>query len=656
MMKRIILAGFITSIVFTSAHAQQIFTYGNNSVSEAEFLKVYKKNNVAQKIDYSEKALREYVDLYSLFKMKVAQANRLQLDTTESVANEIGNYRKQLAKSFLTDDEMVGRLVQEAYNRSKEEVRVAHILLLAKPGVDTIAQKKTIDSLYNLLSKGKADFASLAKAYSEDKGSKDNGGDIGYFSSLQTVYAFENAAYNTQVGKISAPFRTSFGYHLVKVIDKRPSRGQLRVAQILISTPKSSGEIGISTANAKIDLIQKELKNGASFESLVEKYSEDKFTKESKGEMPVFGVGRMVAPFEEAAYGLKNVGDISKPVQTEFGFHIIKLLEKIASKPFDSVKKELKAKVDNDSRAQQARDMYFEKVKQSNGFRENPKSWESFVAQIRNIADTGKEAGTFSTQTFANGANNALFVLNNKNYTQNDFINFASNTTRGRIMSQGPKDVIFRELYNMYLNNVVTDFQERKLIEENPEFKSLMQEYKDGIMLFELMDRNVWGKASKDSVGLKAFYETQKDKYQWEPGFKGSVYTFKNEAALKEGLRLLAKKGMTNEDLVKAMNSEQNRDAVNIQIGRYEFNKFTDVPESKIVAGKTSEAVQKQDKSYIVVKADEVYKQKTNKSFTDARGYIVAAYQDKLEKDWNAELRAMYPVTTNEEVLKKLIK
>ena len=655
-MKKIILTGILASAFFGSSKAQTIFTYGNNSVSESEFMRVYKKNNAAQKVDYSEKALREYVDLYSLFKMKVTEANKQHLDTSASVASEIDNYRRQLSKNFLTDEEMVGKLVQEAYDRSKQELRVAHILLLTKPGKDTVAMRKTIDSIYTAATKGKVDFGALAKELSEDNGSKKNGGDIGYFSALQTVYGFENAAYGTPVGKVSEPFRTNFGYHIVKVLDKRAARGQVKVAQILISTPKSATDAMIAAAKLKMDTVQKELKNGASFESLVTKYSEDKFSKDSKGELPVFGVGRMVPAFEDAAFGLKNPGDVSKPIQTEYGIHIIKLLEKYDVKPFEAVQKEFKTKVDNDSRAQQARDMYFLKVKTTNGFKENPKAWESIVSQLKNIADTGKDAGQFTTSTFMNGANNTMFSLAGKNYTQNDFINYAGATTRGRIMSQGGKDVVFKELYGMYQTKVVNDFQEHKLIEENPEFKSLMQEYKDGIMLFELMDRNVWGKASKDTVGLKAFYETQKDKYQWEPGFKGSVYTFKDEAALKEGLKLLAKKGMSNEELVKTMNNEAKRDAVSVQIGRYEFSKFTDVPQNKIVVGKASEGVKKADNSYTVVKADEIFKQKETKAFADARGYIVSGYQDKLEKDWNTALRAQYPVTVNEEELKKLVK
>lgn len=654
-MKKFLLAAIISGTSLGNTYAQTLFTYGNNPVTESEFMKVYKKNNAAQKIDYSEQALREYVDLYSLFRMKVKEANDMQIDTSVAVSGEIDNYRRQLAKSFLTDNEMIDRLVKEAYERSKYEVRVAHILLLTNPASDTTALRKQIDSLYEALSKGKADFAAAAKEFSGDGGSKNNGGDIGYISSLQTVYAFENAAFNTPVGKISAPFRTNFGYHIVKVIDKRPARGELKVAQVLIATPKSAGDAGIAAAKLKLDSVQNDLKKGVSFDKVVEKYSDDKFSKDKNGELPVFGVGRMVPAFDEAAFALKKPGDISKPIQTEYGFHVIKLIEKYPVKPFDSVRKELKSKVDNDSRAQQARDLYFQNVRVTNGFKENPAAWASFAAQIKNIADTGAKAGTFSTKTFSSGGSNTLFSLTGKNYTQDDFVAYAVATTRGNITVGSSKENVLRELYSMYQSKVVNDFQEHKLVDENPEFRSLLQEYKDGIMLFELMDRNVWGKASKDTLGLKAFYETKKNNYMWEPGFRGSVYTFKNEAAMKEGLKLLAKKDLKNEELVKALNTGQNLDAVTIQIGRYEFSKFNEVPQNKIVAGKTSEGIKKADGTYVVVKADEVHTQPVAKSFTEARGYIISAYQDKLEKDWNNELRSKYPVKVNEAEFKKLV-
>lgn len=653
-MKKFLLTGTLLAALYGNSSAQSLFTFGDNPVSGEEFLRVYRKNN-ASKADYSEAALRDYIDLYSLFRMKVKEAELQHMDTSAAVAAEITNYRKQLAKGYLTDELMVNRLVQEAYDRTKEELHVAHILFASGPGVDTAVLRKRMDSVYAQISSGKADFAAVAKAMSDDRGSKANGGDIGYFTGLQTVYAFETVAYNTPAGKISAPFKTSFGYHMLKVLDRRPARGTMKLAQILIATPKSAGDSGLLAAQKKAEVIFKEIKKGTPFVDLVERYSDDKYSKDKGGELPIYGAGNTVAALDEAIFALKKPGDVTPALKTEYGLHIIKLLERYPPKPFDSVKKELKTKVENDSRAQQAREAYFAKVREANGFKTNPANLELIKSQLGSIADTGKDAGVFSRANFPKGGKNVLFTLAGNSYTQDDFISYAVGITRGKIAPGDLKASVFQELYHMYETQVVTDFQERKLVETNPDFKSLMQEYRDGIMLFELMDRNVWGKAAKDTVGLKMFHETQKDKYVWQPGFKGIVYTFRDEAAMKEGLKLLAKKNMSNEELTKTMNTANTPDAVSIQAGRFEFTKYPDIPASKLVAGKISEPIKKGD-NYLVAKADEVFPQSVVKSFNEARGYVVSAYQDKLEKDWNAQLRAKYPVKINETELKKIVK
>lgn len=654
-MKKILLSGLILSTCTSLSYSQNIFTYGNNPVSSSEFIKVYQKNNATQNLSYSDKALRDYIDLYSLFKMKVTEANAMHLDTSESVAREIDSYRKQLAKSYLTDEELSAKLISEAYERSKNDLRVAHILLLIKPQSDTVLLKKRIDSIYTQIIKGKADFAAMAKTFSEDKGSAENGGDLGYFSALQTVYAFENMAYNTPVGKVSQPFKTSFGYHILKVLDKRPSRGQVHVAQIMIATPKATGLEGEERAKRIADTVQRALKAGASFDSLVLKYSDDRFSKDKHGELEPFGVGKMVPAFENAAFALNKPGEISKTVKTDYGFHIIKLIEKIPIKPFDQVKKEIKVKVENDSRGQNARDLYFERIKSNNGFKEYPENWKSLVKLLNQIEDTGAKAGVFTPEMFSTGGSNKLFSLAGHDFTQNDFLNFAGNTTRGKVMVKGDKEPIFRQMFQIYQSNIVQDFQEHQLIDKNPEFKNLMQEYKDGIMLFDLMDKKVWGRASQDSVGLKAYYDAHKSNYMWEPGFEGQVYTFKNQETLNKAEKLFAKKNTNTESILKTINTEEQPDAVQVSQGTYEFSKFSEMPASKIVEGKYSSAQKVKDK-FVVVFASKVWNKSIQKDFKDARGYVVSAYQDQLEKDWNASLRTKYPVTINEAELKKLVK
>ncbi|MBS1586890.1 MAG: peptidylprolyl isomerase [Bacteroidetes bacterium] len=651
-MRKLALTCLAAGLLVTSTSAQTLFSYGGNPVSKEEFLRVYEKNSLNKKPDFSEPALREYLDLYSLFRMKVREADIQHLDTLPAIGRELDNYRKQLAKNYLTDDEVTNKLIKEAYDRMKEEVHVQHILIMSPVGTDTMIAYKKIDSIYKALQKG-ANFAETAKAVTEDKGTKDAGGDLGFVTAMQTVYPFENNMYSTPVGKISAPFRTQFGYHIVKVIERRPARGEVKVAHIMAATPKSRGEFGEKAARMRIDSAARELRAGVPWDKVVEKYSEDKFSKENKGELAPISVGRVAPAFEEAAFALKKPGDISEPIRTEYGFHIIKLIEKYPMKPFDSLKTSLKKKVENDSRAQTARDIFFTKIKERNGFKEYKPALEAVLDKVAKIPDTGKGANTFNPEDYKS-MQQPVFVLAGKNYTQSDLAAFAYSLTHGRL--NGPKRATFTDIYKLYVNNVVNDFEEHKLVEENPDFKHLMEEYRDGIMLFELMDRNVWGKASRDTTGLQAFYDTHKSKYMWEPGFVGSVYKFKNDSSLKEGLKLLNDKSNKDEDLIKKLNSDTHPEQVTVQHGHYEFSKFKDVPEASIVKGKVTTAVKNADGSYTVVRAEDVFKTPTQKSLDDARGYVVAEYQDYLEKQWNEQMRTKYHVSVNEDVFKSMVR
>ncbi|HRO42897.1 MAG TPA: peptidylprolyl isomerase [Flavipsychrobacter sp.] len=653
-MRKLVLTIAASGLVITSGWGQTLFTYGSNPVTKQEFLRNYQKNALNKKPDFSEAALREYLDLYSLFRMKVKEAELQHMDTIPSIQRELDNYRKQLAKNYLTDAQVTNRLYREAYDRMKEERKVAHILLMAPAnmgGEDTLKLFKRMDSIYTAITKKKADFGALASQYSEDRGSKERGGEIGFMTSLQTLYPFENAVYTTDIGKVSTPFRTQLGYHIVKVLEKRPARGEVQVAQILVSTPKSRGDEGVEAARKRVDSIQNDLKKGVDFSKLVTKYSDDKFTVNDGGVMEPFGVGRMIPAFEDAAFALKKPGDVSAPIQTEYGFHIIKLVQKNPLQPYDTLLSQIKRQVENDSRAQIARELYFEKVKQTNGYKEYPAQLEEVVKRMAAVPDTGENANTFKTSDFKD-LNKTLFTLGGNNYTQHDFISFAENLTRGRLMGQ--KQVVVRDIYKLYTDRIINDFQEQKLVRENDDFRNLMQEYRDGIMLFELMDKNVWGKAGRDSAGLAAFFESTKGKYQWEPGFTGVVYRFKDETALNKGLKLLnAKKPDADEKIMEELNKDG--EALSVQQGRYEFSRMPSIAKDKLVKGKLSLPFRNEDGSFLVVKANQIYNSTQQKSLDDARGYVVAEYQDYLEKKWNEQLRSKYPLKVEDNILRAMV-
>jgi peptidyl-prolyl cis-trans isomerase SurA len=656
-MHKLVLSCLLAGMATATVQAQTLFTYGGTPVTKQEFLRVYEKNNVKQKTDFSEPALREYLDLYSLFKMKVAEADAMHLDTVASIEAELNNYRRQLARNYLTDKEVTERLIKEAYDRMKEDVHVAHILIAVSPGAppaDTARAYSKIDSIYNAITKGKADFSRLASQFSDDRGTRERGGDIGFMTALQTVYPFENAAYITPVGKVSKPFRTQFGYHIVKVLARRPARGEVQVAQILLTTPKSKGEEGIAFARRQADTVERLLRQGISFDTLVSRYSEDKLSIAQHGVLAPFGAGRMVPAFEEAAFGLKKPGDVSAPIQTEYGFHIIRLISKSPLQPFDSLRQEIAHRVENDSRSQIAHDEFLAKMKRQNGFKEFPAAYDALVARMRQLPDTGAQAHSFLAENFRD-MNQPLFELGGRKYMQSDFMRFAQNVTGARI--NGPKEPVLSDVYKVYVDRTVNDYEEHRLAETNPDFRNLMEEYRDGIMLFDLMDRNVWTKASRDTVGLKAYYEAHKDKWQWEPGFKGTVYRFKNEESLKKGMAALKKNpDAKDEELYRAVNTESEADAISIQHGRYEFAHFTEVPQSDISAGRLSAPAREASGGYTVVRADKVFNQPEPKTLDEARGYVVAEYQDALEKSWNARLRAKYPMKVDETVFRSMVK
>ena len=652
-MRKLVLTCLTTGICALSGYAQTLFTYGTHSVSKDDFLRVYKKNSINKKPDMSDTALKSYLDLYALFRMKVAEADKQSLDTVQSIGHELDNYRKQLAKTYLTDDQVTNKLIREAYDRMKENIHVAHIVVSCTPGADTTGPSRKIDSIYHVIENKQSNFETMALWCSDDKGSKDNGGDLGYFTALQTVYPFENAMYSTPVGKVSTRFRTQFGYHIIKVLDKRPDIGTAKVAQIMIQVPKSKGEAGIEAGRKRADSVKAMLKSGVPFAELVKNYSDDQFSVNDSGVLKPFGVGKMVPAFEKAAFALKKPGDVSEPIQTEYGFHIIKLISKTTLAPYDTLYPQLKRRVEGDSRAQTAKDRFFDKIKEKNGFKQYNDAVNEVINKLSAIPDTGKDAKTIKPDDYK-GMTKPVFTLAGKNYLQVDYVKFMESLSRGKI--NGPKNAVLHDGYNMYVNNVVNDFEEHKLVEENPEFKNLMEEYRDGIMLFELMDRNVWSRAAHDSEGLKAFYEQHKAKYMWDAGFEGSVYKFKNKAAYDTGMIMLKAGNIKDEDFAKEMNTQNNPDRVNIQRGRYEFSRFKDATLAELTADKMKIMPSAATGQYTVIVAREVFPSKKQKTLDEARGYVVAEYQDTLEKQWNDKMRKDYPMKLNDKVFASMVK
>jgi len=648
------LASIIALIIFIGANAQnknaELFSVGNRSVSSSEFLHMYTKNQLNKKVDYSKEALNEYLDLYSLFKMKVSQAYDIHLDTVPSVRREIDSYKKQLSKNYLTNRTAKDNLTKEAYERKKKDVKVAHILLSLKPNTkDTIFARKTIDSIYTQIKKGKITFEKAAQLFSNDKQSAVNGGSIGYITALQVVYPFENAAYNTRKGEITKPFRTVYGYHILKKINERPARGQIQVAQIMTEVRKSSGPEGKVAARKKIDSAYTALKNGASWEEVEGKYNEDRFTKNTGGVMPVFGVGKMVANFEDAAFAIEKRGDFSKVVETANGYHIISLMKKIPLKSYDESKPVIERLIQRDGRIKVAQDAFLEQLKKKLNYQQDDKA---LMELIRAIPDSNLRNGKFEPLNYRK-MSKTIFTMDKTTFTQADFANYIKVYTKGRIY--GAKENALTSLLNNYSQKVLTDYEESQLEKTNPEYKNILQEYREGILIFELTKRNVWDKAPRDTTGLKQFYEANKSKYMWKPAVSGQLYTAKKKDAIMKLLKELnSEKEMTISEITKNVNGDGPQDKLSVEEGKFEQSRFSFT--KPLVAGKYMPYFKNSDGSYSLLVVDEVFNSPTQKTLKEAKGYVVSDYQDELEKAWKEELRAKYPLKVNKKVFNSMIK
>jgi peptidyl-prolyl cis-trans isomerase SurA len=653
-MKQFFISVFLLHLFGTIALAQPktsdplLFIVGDIKVGKAEFLRMYTKNINNQKPDYSEKALREYLTLYSRFKMKVAEAEKMQLDTMPTIQGELGGYKKQLSKTYLTDKEVTDKLTKEAYDRMKKDVRVSHILVSIPRGSDdTLAALRKIDSIYQAVQSG-TDFATIAKTASEDKQSASNGGDIGFITALQLIYPFENAAYETPVGAVSKPFRTLFGYHIVKRTDERAARGEIQVSQIMVGIQKSAGKEGELAAKARIDSVSSLLKQGQSFESLVAKYSDDKFSKNSDGKLAIFGVGQMVPAFEDAAFALKNPGDISNPVRTEFGYHIIKLEKKIPLRPFDSVKTELTKRVEKDSRIETARALFSNRIKAKVNYKEYPEALTELIAAI---PDSTLRNGSYRGDDYER-MQKSLFEMTDVSFKQSDFAHHIETFTKGRIYGQ--KESTLRSLFKNYAEKVLMDYQENKLIDENDDYRNLITEYRDGIMLFELTDRMVWSKAATDSAGLSAFYQQHKSNYMWQPAVTADVYKAIDEVHIKKVVKELNNPSNKSvEEVVKAANGDGPQNKVFYETGKFEKTKFPS--NLKLEAGKYAPYYKNEDGSFSLVNVKEVFNEPSQKTLSEAKGYVVSEYQEHLEREWIKQLETKYPVRIQESTLKAMV-
>lgn len=521
----------------TSSQSKVVATLGTNPIYLSDFKYTYEKSLKNKDSAYTRNSITNYLDLYIKFKLKILAAQKIGIDTTKAFNKELGTYREQLAKPYLTDKAKVEELVREAYNRLKEEIRVSHILVKvdkeAEPEDTIVAYNRILDLRKSVLS-GKS-FEQVASKHSQGPSAK-QGGNIGYFTALQMVYPFESASYNTQVGSISDLLRTKFGYHFLKVTDRRRASGKIQTAHIMIVNPKGASAKDSIEAKRKIDEIYARLKGGEAWEKLCRQFSEDQPSKDKGGVLPEFNVGEAIPEFEQAAFQLKEMGDFSKPVYTPYsGWHIIKLVKKKTVESFSEMEPLIRQKVAKDSRLKITQESFINKLKKLNNFHYNTKVGEKAIV----LANANLLKGQWKYNTNERLLKDVIVSFEDKvlrirkGYTVREFFDFV-------VTKQVPKKNIKTSQHYMYLllqrfmDYSTLDFERNNLEAKYKGYKMLVREYKEGMMLFQMMNDKVWNKAITDTAGARKFFEANRSDYKWRERAQATIYSVANEQVLSQ--------------------------------------------------------------------------------------------------------------------------
>lgn len=656
-MNKKILLSLTTALTLASGlMAQQkdevLMTVNGKPVYRSEFENIYKKNNKDASV--TKQALDDYLVLFTNFKLKVTEAEELGMDTVRKFRDELDGYRKQLAKPYLVDNNMNDELVKEAYERMKTEVRASHILIRcdqeALPEDSLKAYKKAM-SYYDRIMKGE-DFGAAAMASAREKGpdgkpiadesALKNKGDLGYFTSMQMVYPFENAAYKLKVGEVSKPVRTRYGYHVIKVTDKRASRGQIHVAHIMISSKPEDAADKQENARKKAEEIYEKVKAGGDFSELARQYSEDQSSSRKGGDLTPFGSGKMVPEFEEAAFALKTDGEISPVIKTNYGYHIIKRIELKMLEPYDEKKNEIKQKIQRDSRSFLPKKSFINTLRKKYNYTDLDK--KKNLAAFYKVVDTLIFKGEW-TAAKAKQLTKPMFQFANKTYTQKDFALFLEKTQRKQKKLDIKTYVDY--VYENYTGEELIAYEDSQLENQHPEFKALMKEYRDGILLFDLTDKKVWSKAVKDTTGLKAYYEGHKNNYMHPERYDIVLYTCKDEATAKK-VRDEVNKGKITDDMLQQTFNKDSQLNLKVEKGiftREEREALQKMNFSKKITDNVTDNGQ-----VIFAKVNKVIPAGP-KTLNEAKGPITSDYQNALEKEWIDSLKVKYAVTVNKDVL-----
>lgn len=646
----------LCGVSFAQADKDILFSIADREVTVGEFRYIYEKTN-ADKASYSRESLEEYLDLYQRFKLKVHRAYAMRLDTVKSLQQELAGYRRQLAENYLVDRAVTDRLAEELYQRKQQDVEISHILLpLAAnaPAVDTVAAYEKALEIKKQLTP--ANFATLAQQFSQDQYSKDKGGRIGFLTAPlpNGLYPLENLIYSAKENTVLGPVRTQYGLHLVLVHSKRPARGEIEAAHILIRKTGDGSDPG-NKARDKAEGIFTLLSNGQeSFEKLAATMSEDEKTAKNGGYIGFFGINRYEAAIENAAFSLLKDGDISPVVESRVGFHILKRISKKDKQTFTEERPLLISKVKADSRYQVATEALLQQIRQRAGLKENKALLMDFAAALKDSSflnlswkapNPKDERPLF---TIGEQASNSL----------GDFQEYLQSLARQRAARSrsGNSQQAVMDFYQDFLDTQLLAYEESKLEENYPEFRALMREYEEGILLFEATKLEVWDKASEDSIGLVQFFQSNRDKYIWTERAQLTRYTIPPSLADKAAnIREMAANN-DPETLLEMFPTQGNETGIQTQSETYEQKRLEQMENIAWHVGALSE-MEKDERSgqFAFYKIEKILAGGP-KELEEARGYVIADYQDRLEKDWVASLAARYPVKMRKKTFEKMVK
>ena len=634
---------FCTSVIFS----QTLFTYGNSSVDKGEFIRAYNKNKPP--VTDKEKALREYLDLYVKFKLKVNAALELRLDTLPQLQYDAQSFRSQIEESYLNNEKEVNNLLAEAFNRSQKDLHVLHFFIAGditlNPG-DSVKAYKAISSLYSSLAAGKTDYEKLTEA--EPVKAKQS--DIGFITVFSLPYEYENLIYNLGVGQVSKPYRSKKGWHVFKVVEERKAVGKWKIAQILLATPPEQQADDKKLLEKKVDSIYGLLQKGADFAILARQFSDDKITYGTGGELQEFGSGKFEPSFEKEVFKLSRDGEISAPFLTQYGYHIVKRLSQTpvsTDKNDNSLLFELKQKVQQDSRINNAKELFAKEVLKQINFKKTGSVSDADLFRYADsvTANPSSETGDLAIYPISN---KIIYSFAKTKITGKDWLGFIRNYKGNPEIYQGESNAALSE---KFISGASIDYYKKHLEDYNADFRYQMEEFKDGNVLFEIMERNIWGKATNDTAGLLKHYTENKNKYLWASSANIILFNCSNKTIADASRNAL----VTGKDWKKI--AEEANNTLQADSGRFELSQIPVSINPKSPNGFITEViVNPADGTASFAKVVKQYDAGLQRNFDEAKGLVINDYQNILEERWIADLKKKYPVKVNEEVFRSLLK